>query len=306
MSRSAIAVLALMLVQGSAPFSATASSPQCLTDTGQFVVVPGGRTQIGDDEGYADERPAYLTHVGSFAIRATEVTVEEFAEFAAATDYVTTAERRGSSLVFSPPEPGQLPTDPAGWWKIVDGANWRHPEGPASSIIGRGKFPVTHVSFSDAQAFARWRGERLPTEEEFERAARAGLAPTSQQPSPDSANTWQGPFPYANLAKDRHSGIAPAGCFKPSAYGLHDVIGNVWEWTSSYYLPGHGPEPSALGEKAPLSFDPNQPGVEVRVIKGGSFLCAPNYCARYRPSARHAQARDETASHIGFRTVRKL
>jgi formylglycine-generating enzyme len=286
-----------------APTATAASLPQCLFASPGAVTIPGGKTQIGDNEGYADERPAYVTQVDGFAIGATEVTVGQFAEFTAATRYVTSAERRGDSLVFSPPAAGELPTHPSQWWKIVDGADWRHPEGPGSNIDSRAHYPVTHVSFADAQAYARWRGERLPNEEEFERAARAGLSAGLAQPEPESANTWQGKFPYVDLGKDGHKGVAPVGCFRPSAYGLHDMIGNVWEWTSSHYLPGHGPVAHAIGERGPLSFDPSQPEKAVRVIKGGSFLCAPNYCARYRPSARHAQAEEESASHIGFRTV---
>ncbi len=301
--KSMLVLAAILFVNGSAAFPVAGYSPECRTDKATFASIAGGTTQIGDNEGYADERPAYVTSVDSFTLQTTEVTIRQFAEFVAATGYVTTAEQRGNSLVFAPPAAGQYPTDPSGWWKIVDGADWQHPEGPGSSVRNKVQFPVTHVSFRDALAYAKWRGERLPSEEEFERAARAGPDDFSRQPEPDSANTWQGEFPYANLARDGHSGIAPVGCFKPSAYGLHDVIGNVWEWTSSHYLPGHGPVAQAVGERGALSFDANQPDTAVRVIKGGSFLCAPNYCARYRPSARHAQAEDETASHIGFRTV---
>lgn len=279
------------------------SSLACNTGLQAPVWIAGGETQIGDDAGYTDERPSYRTHVDGFWIDRFEVTNAQFADFVKATGYVTSAERRGDSMVFIPPTQGQIPTAPDQWWKVVEGADWQHPEGPDRSIEGRAHLPVVHVSHRDALAYAAWVGRRLPSEEEFERAARVGLVSLNEQPEPDSANTWQGSFPIANLKYDGYAGLAPVGCYKANAPGAHDLIGNAWEWTSSWYLPGHGPAATKLGNPGKLSFDPNQPGIDVRVIKGGSFLCAPNYCARYRPSARHAQAEYESASHIGFRTV---
>ncbi len=292
-------VAALPLIISAKPLT----SDQCLAPDDLMRWVPGGDTVIGDNDGYANERPAYRAPVDGFWIDRTEVTNEAFGAFVSATGHVTTAEARGDSIVFSPPAPGERPTSPERWWRVVKGADWRHPSGSKSGIVGHGDDPVVHVSYRDAQAYAHWKGRRLPNEEEYERAAQGGAGPDTAQPSPDNANTWQGVFPHQNIKSDGRSGIAPVGCYKPNRYGAYDLIGNVWEWTASPYLPGHGPRPAPVTAGQGQSYDPRQPGVEVRVIKGGSFLCAPNYCARYRPAARHAQAEEETASHLGFRTA---
>lgn len=277
-------------------------TPQhCAGGAAGFIAVPGGTALIGDDRGYADERPAIAVPLASFRIARHEVTNGEFAAFVAATGHVTTAERRGDSIVFAPPRAGGIPISPAQWWRIVGGADWRHPEGPESSIAEREHYPVVHVSLDDAEAYARWKGARLPTEEEFEYAAQGGKdggPGDGEQPAPDSANTWQGPFPISDLARDGHAGPAPVGCYRANALGAHDLIGNVWEWTVTSYRPGHSPGPAS---SALIAASASSAGEDLRVIKGGSFLCAPNYCARYRPAARHAQARQETASHLGFR-----
>lgn len=160
-----------------------------------------------------------------------------------------------------------------------------------------------HVAYADALAFAHWAGRKLPSEEQFEYAARAGAAESINQPLPDSANTWQGEFPISNDGTDGHTGLSPVGCYKANAYGLNDVIGNAWEWTESWYQPSHAATSAAIGAPGDPSFDPAQPNAHSRVIKGGSCLCAPNYCARYRPSARHGQDETIGASHLGFRTV---
>ncbi|MBB5684698.1 formylglycine-generating enzyme required for sulfatase activity [Sphingobium boeckii] len=183
------------------------------------------------------------------------------------------------------------------------GAEWRHPDGPESDLAGRADLPVVQIAFADALAYARWSGRSLPSEEQFEYAARAGAMESLDQPAPERANTWQGTFPARNDRKDGYARLAPAGCFEANGYGLNDMIGNAWEWTGSGYLPGHGPMPDPVGAPGDPSFDPAQPDVRARVIKGGSFLCAPNYCARYRPEARHAQNETAGASHLGFRTV---
>lgn len=300
---AALSLPALVAADRAIPVRSLPANRQCLPPADLMVWVAGGETRIGDDEGYADERPSYTAPVKGFWIDRTEVTNRQFAAFVAATGHVTTAERRGDSFVFVPPAAGTIPTAPDQWWRIVQGADWRHPQGPESRIDDRLDEPVVHVSQADARAYARWRGHRLPSEEEYERAAQGRLGTLRDQPAPDSANSWQGPFPHEDLKLDGAVGIAPVGCYKANAYGAHDLIGNVWEWTSSWYTPGHGPEPSVLGAGSNPSADPRQPDKPVRVIKGGSFLCAPNYCARYRPAARHAQAEDETASHIGFRTA---
>lgn len=295
---AACAAWAASMVGGASP---PAAPLQCAGGREGFVAVPAGTATIGDDRGYAEERPAIAVPLAAFRIARHEVTNGEFAAFVAATGHVTTAERRGDSIVFAPPRAGGIPVSPAQWWRIVDGADWRHPEGPESTIEGRGYYPVVHVSLDDAEAYARWKGARLPTEEEFEYAAQGGEddgAGDGAQPAPDAANTWQGPFPISDLARDGHAGPAPAGCYRANALGAHDLIGNVWEWTATPFRPGHtqGPAPSAL-----FAAPARSAAEDLRVIKGGSFLCAPSYCARYRPAARHAQARQETASHLGFR-----
>ncbi len=274
---------------------------RCNTSAKGFVAVPAGTATIGDDRGYPDERPAIAVSLPGFRIARYEVTNREFAAFVKATGHVTTAERRGDSIVFAPPRAGATPVSPAQWWRIVDGADWRHPSGPESTIAGREHYPVVHVSLDDAEAYAKWKGARLPTEEEFEYAAQGGKGgrpSDGEQPAPDSANTWQGPFPISDLARDGYAGAAPVGCYRANELGAHDLIGNVWEWTVTPYRPGHtrGPQPSPL-----IAASASAPGEQLHVIKGGSFLCAPNYCARYRPAARHAQPRQETASHLGFR-----
>lgn len=299
----ALASLALLLAPPAGPALEAARPGACPAIADDLVWISGGDTRIGSDSAYADEGPAYETHVKGFWIDRHEVTNAQYAAFVRATGYVTSAEREGSSIVFVPPGPDELPVRPSQWWRYVKGADWRHPEGPQSSLSGRARLPVVHVTYADALAYARWAGRALPSEEQFEFAARAGAAETLEQPAPNEANTWQGRFPVSNDQADGHSRLAPAGCFKPNGFGLSDMIGNAWEWTQSWYLAGHGPTVEAGGVPGNPSFDPSQPDALVRVIKGGSFLCAPNYCARYRPSARHAQDEKSAASHIGFRTV---
>lgn len=235
---------------------------------------------------------------GALRIDATEVTNAQFSEFVAATGYVTRAERGlleaiyddlpddarvpGSAVFIPPLEKG--PLNPARWWRFVPGADWRHPQGPGSSIEGRDRFPVVHVAYEDAIAYARWAGRRLPSAREWERAARGGLETEyewgGQEPEGVEANYWQGVFPIINLETDGFEGLAPVGCFKPNGYGLYDMTGNVWEWTST--------QEGAAG---------------TRIVKGGSYLCARNYCANYRPSAFQEQDMTLGTSHIGFRTV---
>ncbi len=284
-----------------------------LTDTPDDMQrVPAGRFQMGDTV-YPDEGPVRTETVAAFDIDQHEVTNAQFTRFVARTGYVTIAERPVDPAAYPGLPPGALqpgsavfrfedrtfnPGDPASWWVFVPGASWRHPKGPNSDTTGLEHHPVVHVALEDAQAYARWAGRRLPTEIEWEWAARAARA-DAPNPSlqPSEANTWQGEFPTANANSDGFTASAPVACFQPNGLGLHDMIGNVWEWTSDPY---HA-ERSAKGE---TGFDPRQPGVPVGVIKGGSYLCAPNYCMRYRPGARHAQDVTLGASHIGFRTAR--
>lgn len=232
----------------------------------------------------------------------TEVTNAQFAEFTEATGYITRAERglpeeRYSGLpddarmpgaaVFVPPtEDG--PLNPARWWRFVPGANWQHPEGPDSSIEGREAYPVVHMSFEDAAAYAAWKGRRLPTAAEWESAARGGLDDKrfewgDEEPRGDEANFWQGVFPVLNTRQDGFAGLAPGGCFEANGFGLHDMTGNVWEWTTD-----------------------RQAGAEIGIVKGGSYLCARNYCSNYRPGAVQPQELTLGTSHIGFRTVADL
>lgn len=268
--------------------------------------LPSGMFLMGSDHAYPEESPQREVRIASFSIDATEVTNDQFSEFVAATGYITTAERapdpdlipkdaparfkKPGAAVFSQP---QRAGDP--WWQYVPGANWRRPAGPGSNIKGKGNHPVVQVSQEDALAYAAWKGRRLPTEAEWEYAARAGRAPTKydwgdEPPSPPSrrANTWQGIFPVVDTASDGFSGTSPVGCFPSNPWGLYDMIGNVWEWTSTPYTTG-------LPDAEP-----------VFTIKGGSYLCAPNYCARYRPTARQGQEYGLSTNHIGFRTAANI
>lgn len=267
-----------------------------------MVRVAAAEAELGSDRGYADERPVLRERVGSFWIDATEVSNAQFAAFVAATGYVTDAERQGGGAVFASPATDAA-ASPSSWWKYQAGADWRHPEGPASGIEGRANHPVVQVTRADAMAYARWLGRDLPAEAEWEAAAKAGLG----NPEADlavgnaeapRANFWQGNFPYTDDARDHYAGRAPVGCYAANAYGLHDAIGNVWEWTRDEYT---GPrQPHGHGDAAlarPAS------DAAVAVIKGGSYLCAANFCVRYRASARHPQEADLPTSHVGFRTV---
>ena len=258
---------------------------------GQFVTVPAGQYRKGAYAVYPEEAPEMILHIAGFEMLAHEVTNAEFARFTDETGYLTTAERSAAaggpgagSAVFRMPAERAAPTDT---WQLVPGATWRAPEGPGTDISARASHPVVHVSLADAEAYAAWAGARLPTEEEWEYAAAIGLPDPADAQSgaydasgKPVANTWQGIFPVADQASDGVAGRAPAGCFAPSAIGLYDMIGNVWEWTATPYQTGE------------------------HTIKGGSYLCADNFCRRYRPAARQPQDADFSSSHIGFRIVR--
>ena len=281
---------------------------------GRLVDVPAGRFLMGDDV-YPDEGPPREETVAAFEIDATEVTNIQFARFVSETGYVTVAERpvdpslypgmpadavQPGSAVFSFDSARFDPGDASTWWVFVPGASWRHPDGPGSDLKGRDFLPVVHIALADAQAYARLAGRRLPTETEWEWAARSAdpdAENSTRQPS--EANTWQGIFPARNTGEDGYAGAAPVACFQPNGLGVHDLIGNVWEWTADPYRQSR---PDAF-EPGDPGQDPRQPGVAVGVIKGGSYLCAPNYCMRYRPGARQAQDLTLGASHVGFRTV---
>lgn len=298
--------------------------------------VPGGSFVMGSDEHYPEERPAHRVRVDGFSLDATAVTNPQYAQFVAATGYVTVAERPidpelypgapadllvpGSTVFQQTSGPVDL-RDFRQWWAWVPGACWRHPEGPESSVQDRADHPVVHVAFEDAQAYAEWAGLGLPTEAQWEYAARGGLEGAEfawgDELHPDGqwmANTWRGEFPWRNESPPGQERTCAVGSYPPNAYGLHEMIGNVWEWTSDWYADRHAVDPEApaccgsanpRGPAMEASLGPFQPGGSIprRVLKGGSFLCAPSYCRRYRPAARHAQMVDTGTSHIGFRCV---
>ena len=278
-----------------------------------MVFVPAGSFTMGTDGAFPEEGPASAQGVAGFWMDRTEVTNSEFAEFVAATGYRTLAERGvrvsadrdsavvAGSAVFRPNGGGARMPGLESWWTFVPGASWREPEGPGATLDGREHHPVVHVAWEDAAAYAAWAGKSLPTEAQFEYAAQTSARKNAA--GEHTANTWQGSFPVRNQPADGHAGTAPVACYEPNALGLYDLIGNVWEWTASAYYPRHD---YAAAAEYPDGYDPNQPGEPVAVLKGGSHLCAPDYCMRYRPQARIGQSKGLGASHIGFRTVRAL
>ena len=293
-----------------------------------MVSIKGGTFRMGSDEHYAEERSVEDVTVDSFCIDKYEVSNAQFAQFVKETGYVTVAERPLSakdfpqlseaqrvpgSLVFVQPPPSKPITGPQSWWQWVKGANWRHPTGPDSTLEGKENHPVVHIAFADAQAYAKWAGKSIPTEVQWEFAARGGLKGAiytwGGQYSPKKANTWQGSFPVANTKEDGHLSTAPIGSYPPNGYGLYDMAGNVWEWTQDWYRTGHEGKAHKANPTGPdkgESFDPREPGAAKHVIKGGSYLCAPNYCSRYRPAAREAESPDTGTGHIGFRLVKNV
>ncbi|MBE9195842.1 formylglycine-generating enzyme family protein [Synechocystis sp. LEGE 06083] len=290
-----------------------------------MVEIPGGTFRMGaDDNQWPEERSVATVTVSHFCLDTHEITNGQFTEFVQETGYLTVAERPLSkeqfpeltdegrspgSVVFQALSPGQSITE-LSWWHWQPGANWQHPEGTNSTIKGKDNHPVVHIAFEDAQAYANWAGKALPTEAQWEFAARGGLKDKifawGNTYNPKKANTWQGKFPIKNSKEDGYLGTAPVGSFPPNGYGLYDMTGNVWEWTEDWYQWGHDHQANQsdpIANKEQESFDPRDPGIAKHVIKGGSFLCARNYCSRYRPSAREAQSPDTGTSHIGFRLV---
>lgn len=307
-----------------------------------MVWVPGGEFTMGTDAdvGWPDEKPAHRVRVDAFFIDATEVTNAQFRQFVEATGYLTTAEKppdldeimRQSPPGTPPPPkeklvPGSLVFQPTAgpvdtrdfsrWWNWTPGANWRHPEGPDSNINTRDDHPVVHVSWDDAVAYAKWAGKRLPTEAEWEFAARGGLENQryawGDEPFYDAkpqCNIWQGEFPHRNTVKDGYERTAPVKSFPPNGYGLYDMAGNVWEWCADWYqrdLYRTRAGRLTVNPTGPdRTIDPARPFMPQRVQKGGSFLCNDSYCSRYRPSARHGCSPDTGMAHVGFRCVQSL
>ena len=317
--------------------SAPAKTPQGM------VWIPGGEFSMGaqdppgmDDVGMkatVDSRPVHRVYVDGFFMDKTDVTNAEFERFAKATGYVTVAERKpraedypgappenlvAGSVVFAPPDHPVPLDDYFQWWTYVKGANWRHPLGPQSSIVGKGDYPVVHIAYEDAQAYAKWAGKRLPTEAEWEFAARGGLAGKpfvwGDEFRPHGkwmANTHQGHFPDKDAGEDGYTGIAPVARFPANGYGLYDMAGNVWQWTSDWYRPDYYQQLKAAGvarnpQGPDSAYDPSEPGHAKKVHRGGSFLCTDQYCSRYMVGTRGKGDVDTGTNHLGFRCVMTL
>jgi formylglycine-generating enzyme len=306
--------------------------------------IPAGEFTMGtnDPNSMPNERPARRVKLDEFFIDEHDVTNAEFRKFVEATKYVTTAERpvdweelkkqvppgtpkpademlKPGSLVFTPPGREVDLREVANWWTWTSGASWRHPEGPNSNLDGRDDHPVVQVSWDDALAYAKWAGKRLPTEAEWEFAARGGLDRKAfawgDEMRPGGrwmANTWQGAFPVSNSGEDGHRGLARVRSYEPNGYGLYDVAGNVWEWCSDWYRDDYyatlaaRPAPVRNPPGPETSHDPDEPGVEKRVQRGGSILCSDQYCARYMVGTRGKGAADTGNNHVGFRCVRDV
>lgn len=317
-----------------------------------MVWIPGGEFDMGSQDFYVEEQPVHRVRVDGFWMDKFLVTNAQFGAFVDATGYETVAERTPDPALYPDADPSLLvpgsllfrktsgPVDLNNyrlWWAFVPGADWRHPWGPESDLRGKDWYPVTHVAYEDAATYAAWAGKELPTEAEWEFAARGGLEGAiytwGDEFSPRGkmmANTWQGEFPWQNLKLDRYETTSPVGAFPANGYGLHDMAGNVWEWTEDWWRPQHGTaadggpgslssslstagqaaSPCCMPENPRVSsegqsYDPAQPEVRIprKVIKGGSFLCAPNYCLRYRPGARSPEMIDSSTCHLGFRCI---
>lgn len=303
--------------------------------TDGMIRIEGGTFRMGSDRHYAEEAPSHRVSVDGFWIDETPVTNSQFRRFVEATGHVTFAEippdprdypgalphmLRAGSMMFDPPTHAVETRDWAQWWTFKFGATWRKPYGAGSSIKGLDDHPVVHVAYRDAEAYAAWAGKALPTEAEWEFAAWGGREDSEfawgDELTPEGrhmANTWQGAFPHENSREDGWARTSPVRAFPPNGYGLHDMIGNVWEWTADFWSVRHQADaPKACcvpqnprGGPEAESYDTRQPTIRIprKVLKGGSHLCAPSYCRRYRPAARHAEPIDTSTSHVGFRCV---
>lgn len=313
------------------PGAGTADTVGCVAETGRdMVLIDAGTLRMGSEDFYADERPVHERPIAAFRLDRFEVTNEDYGGFVDETGYVTVAERELDPALFPGADPADLvpgamvftPTpgpvdldDWRAWWRWQPGACWRRPFGPQSSVDERMRHPVVHIAFEDAVAYADWAGARLPTEAEHEYAARGGLIGATfawgDEMHPGGvvqANSWLGRFPYDSRGV---GGTAPVGSYPPNGYGLYDMTGNVWEWTSDYWTPRHlrlSDRPVDPGRRenmlAAASAQEGLPAIPRRVLKGGSHLCSPEYCLRFRPAARSPQAEDTAMSHIGFRCAR--
>jgi formylglycine-generating enzyme required for sulfatase activity len=298
-----------------------------------MVWIPGGTFTMGSDGHYPEEAPAHRVSVHGFWMDSTTVTNRAFRRFVEATGYMTLAEKPANPADYPGAKPEMLAPSSVmfrkaagavdlgnhyNWWVYTQGADWRHPRGPGSTLQGLWDHPVVHIAFEDAEAYAKWAGKALPTEAEWEFAARGGLEAAEfvwgnefMPGGKPMANTWQGEFPRQNLVEDGHEWTAPVRSFQPNGYGLYEMAGNVWEWTTDWYQT-HGEIAHACctmdnprGGERERSYDPCQPEIRIprKVMKGGSYLCAPNYCRRYRPAARMAQPIDTSTCHLGFRCI---
>ncbi len=298
-----------------------------------MVWIPGGVFLMGSNDHYPEEAPAHEVSVDAFWMDKHTVTNAEFSRFVEDTGHVTLAEKPANAADYPGAKPELLspasvvfrkssqPVDLRNhfnWWDYIPGASWRHPQGPQSTLKGLAKHPVVHIAFEDAEAYAKWAGKELPTEAEWEFAARGGLDGAEyvwgNEFEPDGkvmANTWQGEFPYENLLEDGYEWTAPVGAFPPNGFGLFEMAGNVWEWTSDWYQDHSKNEISCCasfnpkGGKRDESYESSSSTTEIprKVMKGGSYLCAPNYCRRYRPAARMPQPIDTSTCHLGFRCI---
>lgn len=317
----------------SSPVNISISAPPSDPRLENMVWIPGGTFMMGSNKHYREEAPSHIATVDGFWMDQHTVTNTQFKRFVDETDYITLCERAPDPLDYPGAKPELLV--PASvvfqkashavdlrnhynWWNYIPGANWRHPRGPGSSIEGLEQHPVVHVAYEDVVAYAMWASKELPTEAEWEFAARGGLEGAEfvwgDQFNPEGrslANTWQGEFPYENLLEDGFEWTAPVGSYPPNGYGLYEMAGNVWEWTTDWYQEHSRIRNSCCGNINPrggdrdTSIDPRTPEVRIprKVMKGGSYLCAPNYCQRYRPAARMAQPIDTSTCHLGFRLI---
>ncbi|MCE9612407.1 MAG: formylglycine-generating enzyme family protein [Chthoniobacter sp.] len=332
------AILLAVVVSGVTPFKTPQKTPGPAPDG--MVWIPGGEFAMGTEDptsslcggndSMPDARPIHRVQVDGFWMDRTEVTNAQFEKFVKATGYVTVAEQTpraedfpgappenlvAGAVVFAPPETAVPLNNHLQWWAYIPGANWRHPTGPESNLAGRENYPVVQVAWRDAVAYAEWAGKRLPTEAEWEFAARGGKAGQlyawGNELNPGKkwmANIFEGKFPYKDTGEDGFVGLAPVAQFPPNAYGLHDVAGNVWEWASDWYRPDYFTQLAAAGvarnPQGPVdSFDPSEPGVAKRVQRGGSFLCTDQYCTRYMVGTRGKGESDTGTNHLGFRCV---